>query len=72
MARPAAARRVFLRAVDACPWDKALWIVGMRDLSRVFSARERSSLLDMMKEKEVRLRTDMYEVQLERSLAGVV
>ena len=63
--RPTAARRVFLRAVNACPWDKALWLVGVRDLSSVFSARERSSLLDM-------IRTDMYEVQLERSLAGAV
>jgi hypothetical protein len=26
--RLAAARRVFLRAIDACPWDKAIWLQG--------------------------------------------
>jgi hypothetical protein len=67
--RPAAARRVFLRAINACPWDKAIWLVGLRELSGVFTVKERSGLLDMMKEKEVRIRMDMYEVLLERTLA---
>ena len=61
----AEARRVFLRAVDACPWDKTLWLQGIRDLSGVFTARERSDLLDTMKAKGIHLRTDMYEVMLE-------
>jgi hypothetical protein len=61
----AAARRVFLRAVDACPWDKAIWLDGIRDLSSVFTAKERSGLLDTMRAKGIHARTDMYEVKLE-------
>ena len=52
--------------MDACPWDKALWLQGVRELSDgVFSASERSDLIETMKTKGIHLRADMYEVMLE-------
>jgi hypothetical protein len=38
---------------------------GMRDLANVFTAKERSDLLDTMKAKGIHVRTDVYEVKLE-------
>lgn len=60
-----AARRVFFRAIHACPWDKALWLDGFQKMSSVLTAKELSELQDIMREKELRLRTDVYEILLE-------
>lgn len=69
VARADAARRVFFRAINAVPWCKALWVDGLLGLglSGALSARERSELLDVMREKEVRVRTDTFEVLLEEA-----
>lgn len=58
-------RRIFLRAVHECPWSKELWMKGLELLFSVMSPRERSDLLNVMGDKEVRIHTDMYEVLLE-------
>ncbi|MCO5592056.1 hypothetical protein L7F22_046050 [Adiantum nelumboides] len=60
-----AARRVYFRAIHACPWSKLLWLDGFKKMSSVLSAKELSDFQDIMREKELRLRTDVYEVLLE-------
>lgn len=63
--RPDAAKRVFFRAVNACPWSKALWLDGLRALHGVLPPREMGDLLEVMMEKGLRLRTDIFEALLE-------
>ncbi|KAL3687491.1 hypothetical protein R1sor_013800 [Riccia sorocarpa] len=62
---PDAARRVYFRAIHACPWSKSLWTDGFRKLGCVLSAKEQSEFVDIMREKELRIRTDVYEILLE-------
>ncbi|BBN07353.1 hypothetical protein Mp_4g03110 [Marchantia polymorpha subsp. ruderalis] len=62
---PDAARRVYFRAIHACPWSKALWADGFRKLGLILSAKEQSEFVDIMREKELRIRTDVYEILLE-------
>lgn len=59
-----AARRVYLRAINACPGCKGLWLDGWRLLVAVMGAQERGSLMDIAQSKGLRLRTDVYEVLL--------
>ena len=40
-------RRVFLRAVGACPWSKALWCDGLAALNREAPPRELSGYLEV-------------------------
>jgi hypothetical protein len=47
-----------------CP-SQALWLDGLVDVGEAVSARERSELMEVMCEKELRLRTDTYEILLE-------
>ncbi|XP_024528275.1 protein NRDE2 homolog [Selaginella moellendorffii] len=61
------ARRVFFRAIHACPWSKALWIDGFQKMSTVLSVKELSDLVDIMRDKELRIRTDVYEILLEEA-----
>lgn len=61
----AAAHRIFLRAVDSCPWDKALWLTGIRDMSIILTPSERCELIEVMRGKGILTRTDIYEVKLE-------
>jgi hypothetical protein len=61
----AAARRVFLRGLHACPGAKELWLAGLGKLAAGMAGRELSGLLDSMAERGVRSRTDVYEVLLE-------
>jgi len=63
--RPDAAKRVFFRAVNACPWSKALWLDGLRALHGVLPPGEMGDLLEVMTEKGLRLRTDIFEALLE-------
>jgi len=63
--RPDAAKRVFFRAVNACPWSKALWLDGLRALHGVLPPGEMGELLEVMTEKGLRLRTDIFEALLE-------
>eukprot|EP00898_Chlorokybus_atmophyticus_P000447 jgi/Chlat1/1402/Chrsp12S01975 len=65
LGRNDAARRAFFRAIHICPWSKELWLDGFRRLAGVLSAKELSELMDIMKDKELRLRTDVYEILLE-------
>ena len=62
------AKTVFLRAINAVPWSKAVWLYGLTHIQHVFTANERSALIEVMREKEVTVRTDMYEVLLESAV----
>ncbi|KAH9316484.1 hypothetical protein KI387_025111 [Taxus chinensis] len=59
------ARRIFFRAIHACPWSKLLWLDGFQKLSNYLTAKELSDLQEVMRDKELRLRTDIYEILLE-------
>ncbi|XP_060964582.1 uncharacterized protein LOC133033621 isoform X2 [Cannabis sativa] len=62
---PSAARRIFFRAIHACPWSKKLWMDGFAKLNLILSAKELSDLQEVMRDKELNLRTDIYEILLE-------
>ncbi len=48
-----------------CGHGQALWMDGLVSLGDVVSARERADLMDVMRERDVRIRTDTYEILLE-------
>ncbi|CAI5523271.1 unnamed protein product [Closterium sp. Naga37s-1] len=60
-----AARRVFFRAIHACPWSKALWLDAFTQLHGIIKGEELNELANMMRDKELRLRTDVYEILLQ-------
>ncbi|KAL9155477.1 hypothetical protein ABFS82_09G005900 [Erythranthe guttata] len=60
-----AAKRVFFRAIHACPWSKKLWLDGFLKLDSVLTVKELSDLQEVMREKELNLRTDIYEILLQ-------
>lgn len=60
-----AARRVFFRAIHACPWSKRLWLDGFEKLSSVLTMKELSDLQEVMQDKELHIRTDIYEILLQ-------
>ncbi|XP_023745641.1 uncharacterized protein LOC111893790 isoform X2 [Lactuca sativa] len=60
-----AARRIYFRAIHSCPWSKRLWLDGFVKLSSVLSAKELSDLLEVMRDKEMNVRTDVYEILLQ-------
>ncbi|KAG5530843.1 hypothetical protein RHGRI_025714 [Rhododendron griersonianum] len=62
---PYAARRLFFRAIHACPRSKKLWLDGFLRLRGVLSAKELSDLQEVMRDKELNLRTDIYEILLQ-------
>ncbi|EXB80264.1 hypothetical protein L484_025118 [Morus notabilis] len=64
-----AARRIFFRAIHACPWSKKLWMDGFIKLNSILSAKELSDLQEVMRDKELNLRTDIYEILLQDELA---
>ncbi|KAL9324380.1 hypothetical protein ACSQ67_009237 [Phaseolus vulgaris] len=64
---PSAARRVFFRAIHSCPWSKRLWLDGFLKLNSVLTAKELSDLQEVMRDKELNLRTDIYEILLQES-----
>lgn len=61
---PSAARRIYFRAINACPWSKKLWLDGFGKLSSVLTAKEMSDLQEVMRDKELNIRTDIYEILL--------
>ncbi|XP_073143744.1 uncharacterized protein [Henckelia pumila] len=61
----AAAKRVFFRAIHACPWSKRLWLDGFLKLDSILTVKELSDLQEVMRDKELNLRTDIYEILLE-------
>ncbi|EOA29757.1 hypothetical protein CARUB_v10012846mg [Capsella rubella] len=61
---PSAARRIYFRAINACPWSKKLWLDGFRKLSSVLTVKEMSDLQEVMRDKELNIRTDIYEILL--------
>ncbi|WOG92273.1 hypothetical protein DCAR_0311536 [Daucus carota subsp. sativus] len=65
---PAAARRVYFRAIHACPWSKKLWLDGFLKLNSILTAKELSDLQEVMRDKELNLRTDIYEILLQDEL----
>ncbi|KAL2553546.1 hypothetical protein Fot_07165 [Forsythia ovata] len=62
---PSAARRVFFRAIHACPWSKKLWLDGFLKLNSILTVKELSDLQEVMRDKELNLRTDIYEILLQ-------
>ncbi|KAJ0987304.1 hypothetical protein J5N97_005660 [Dioscorea zingiberensis] len=62
---PDAARRIFFRAIHSCPWSKRLWLDGFQKLSSILTAKELSDLHEVMQDKELNLRTDIYEILLQ-------
>ena len=62
------AKTIFLRAINAVPWNKTIWLYGIESLASVFSTKERAALLDVMRGKGISLRTDVFEIQLERAV----
>ncbi|KAL6635205.1 hypothetical protein ACP70R_027876 [Stipagrostis hirtigluma subsp. patula] len=60
-----AARRVFFRAIHACPWSKRLWLDGFQKLSSTLTLKELSDLQEVMRDKELNIRTDIYEILLQ-------
>ncbi|KAM7471048.1 hypothetical protein LguiA_009231 [Lonicera macranthoides] len=62
---PSSAKRVFFRAIHACPWSKKLWLDGFIQLKSVLTAKELSDLQEVMRDKELNLRTDIYEILLQ-------
>ncbi|GLU18411.1 hypothetical protein SLE2022_347150 [Rubroshorea leprosula] len=67
---PTAARRVFFRAIHACPGSKKLWLDGFHKLNSVMTAKELSDLQEVMRDKELNLRTDIYEILLQDELVS--
>ncbi|KAK4750974.1 hypothetical protein SAY87_004456 [Trapa incisa] len=63
--KPSSARRVFFRAIHACPWSKKLWLDGFLKLHSVLTPKELSDLQEVMRDKELNLRTDIYEILLQ-------
>ncbi|KAL8464762.1 hypothetical protein ACS0TY_034316 [Phlomoides rotata] len=59
------AKRVFFRAIHACPWSKKLWLDGFLKLDSVLTVKELSDLQEVMRDKELNLRTDIYEILLQ-------
>lgn len=62
---PSAAKRAFFRAIHACPWSKKLWLDGFLKLNSILTVKELSDLQDVMRDKELNLRTDIYEILLQ-------
>uniref|UniRef100_A0A0D9VLM3 Uncharacterized protein n=1 Tax=Leersia perrieri TaxID=77586 RepID=A0A0D9VLM3_9ORYZ len=60
-----AARRVFFRAIHSCPWSKRLWLDGFEKLSSILTLKELSDLQEVMCDKELHIRTDIYEILLQ-------
>ena len=56
------ARAVWWRGVQACPWAKALWIMGFQELRNEMSTEELRGFYEMMVEKELRLHVDLIKV----------
>ncbi|KAL5545147.1 hypothetical protein UlMin_008931 [Ulmus minor] len=67
---PHAARRIFFRAIHACPWSKRLWVDGFIKLGSILSGKELSDLQEVMRDKELNLRTDIYEILLRDELVS--
>lgn len=59
------AKRVFFRAIHACPWSKRLWLDGFLKLDSILTVKELSDLQEVMRDKELNLRTDIYEILLQ-------
>ncbi|CAA6664727.1 unnamed protein product [Spirodela intermedia] len=63
---PNAVRRVFYRSIHACPWYVEGAVAdGFLKLSSILTARELADLQEVMRDKELNLRTDIYEILLE-------
>lgn len=59
------AKRIYFRAIHACPWSKRLWLDGFQKLNSVLTLKELSDLQEVMRDKELNLRTDIYEILLQ-------
>jgi hypothetical protein len=61
---PESLHRTFLRAVEACPWSKSVWYDGLKLLNGYCSPKELSEYLEILKNKEFPMRTDVLEAVL--------
>ena len=59
---PKKARAVWWRAVQACPWVKALWMMGFQELRNEMNSEELKGLYEMMVEKDLRMHVDLIEL----------
>jgi len=57
------AKRIFFRAIHACPQAKTVWMDGLQFLyqSQSVTKRELIELVDVIQEKELRVRFTMEE-----------
>ncbi|GAX76039.1 hypothetical protein CEUSTIGMA_g3482.t1 [Chlamydomonas eustigma] len=58
-------RRIMLRAVRECPSCKPLWLESLEELNGAIPPREVSDLLEVARDKGVRMRTDAVEAMLQ-------
>ena len=58
----AKAKAAWWRAVRACPWVKALWMMAFEELRAAMGQDELIGVYEMMEEKELRLHVDLREV----------
>jgi len=64
--RHGAAKRTLLRGMHACPWSKALLLDGLALLpADALPPKEQADLLEVVRQKGVRVRTLLLEVLLE-------
>ena len=61
---------MFFRAVRAVPTVKEVWMIAPTRLSAAFTPQEMDELISVMIERELRVRTDVREVELLRELDG--
>jgi len=57
-------KKIFYRAVRRVPWAKVLWLDAVSKLRINFFKKELDDLIELMGDKELRLRTDLREVDL--------
>ncbi|KAL0482718.1 hypothetical protein AKO1_014264 [Acrasis kona] len=56
-----AAKRIFYRGIDKCPYAKILWLDCVKLFREQFSVQELKELIDLMSEKEIMMRTKLEE-----------
>jgi hypothetical protein len=62
------AKTVFLRAINAVPWNKTVWLYGLEFTKHALNAKERAALIDVMRDKGLAIRVDMFEIQMEAAV----
>lgn len=61
-------KKVFLRAIRSCPWNKSIWLQGLNSCQWILKGTETIEFLETMKDKGLRIRTDVFEILLENAV----